>query len=81
MMASTDTDPGSTVLVTGGTGYLGGWVVARLLAAAIVSALQSAALARALRCRAPSVERAFQRTYQGRPSRFFGIHPWPDAAR
>ena len=31
MMAST-TDPGRTVLVTGGTGYLGSWVVARLLA-------------------------------------------------
>jgi hypothetical protein len=30
MSASTDTDPGSTVLVTGGTGFLGGWVVARL---------------------------------------------------
>lgn len=32
MMASTDTDPGRTVLVTGGTGHLGSWVVARLLA-------------------------------------------------
>jgi nucleoside-diphosphate-sugar epimerase len=32
MMASTDTDPGRTVLVTDGTGYLGGWVVAWLLA-------------------------------------------------
>ena len=31
MMAST-TDPGRTVLLTGGAGYLGSWVVARLLA-------------------------------------------------
>jgi len=31
MMASTDTDPGRIVLVRGGTGYLGGWVVAGLL--------------------------------------------------